>query len=85
MASSFLPEKLAGRAAFSLEVCEDITGGTVGARGAGPVVGMGFTMGTGSGEVSSAGDEGGMGWGFLSQWGRVAEVRTFSMGLLFSS
>ena len=76
--------ELAGRAAFSLEVCEDITGGTVGARDAGPVVGMEFTTGTGSGEVSGAGDKGGMGWGFLSRWGRVAEVRTFSMGL-FSS
>ena len=55
--------------AFSLEVCEDITGGAVGARGLGPVVGMGFTAGTGSGESSSAGDEGGMGWGFINQWG----------------
>ena len=45
MALSFLPEKLAGRAAFSSEVCEDITGGTVGAKGLGPVVGMGFTTG----------------------------------------
>ena len=49
---SFLPEKLAGRAAFSSEVCEDITGGAVGARGTGP------TVGTGSREASGAGDEG---------------------------
>ena len=69
VASSFLPEKLAGRAVFSLEVCEDITGGAVGARSTVPVVGMGFTAGTGSGESSGAGDKGGMGWGFLNWWG----------------
>ena len=67
MALLFLPEKLAGRAAFSSEVCEDITGGSVGAGGVEPAVGMGFTAGTGSGEAPSAGDKGGIGWGFLSQ------------------
>ena len=41
VASLFLPEKLAGRAAFSSEVCEDMTGGTVGAGGVEPTVGMG--------------------------------------------
>ena len=66
VALSFLPEKLAGRAAFSLEVCKDMTGGTVGVGGVGPAVGMGFTVGPGSGETSGAGDEGGMGWGFLN-------------------
>ena len=30
--SSFLPEKSAGRVAFSSEVCGDLTGGAVGAR-----------------------------------------------------
>ena len=62
VASSFLPEKLAGRAAFSSVVCEDITGGAVGAGGAGPTVGAGDT---GSGEASDAGDEGCSSWGFL--------------------
>ena len=61
MASSFLPEKLAGRAALSSEGCEDM-GGAVGARGTGPTVGAGDT---GSREASGTGDEGGMGWGFL--------------------
>ena len=76
----FLPEKSARRAALSSEGCEDM-GSAVGARGTGPTVGAG---GTGSGEASGAGDEGGMGWGFLCQRGRVAEVRTFSMGSSFS-
>ena len=66
VASSFLPEKSVGRAASSFAVCEDITGGAVGTGGAGPTVGAGDT---GSREASGAGDEGGMGWGFLSQWG----------------
>ena len=79
--SSFLPEKLAGRVAFSSAVCEDIMGGAVGAGGAGPTVGAGDT---GSREASDAGDEGGMGWGFLCWWGRVAEVRMFSTSSLFS-
>ena len=80
VASSFLPEKSAGRVALSSEGCEDM-GGAVGARGAGPTVGAG---GTGSGEASGAGDKGGMGWGFLCRQGRVAEVRTFSTGSSFS-
>ena len=52
VASSFLPEKSAGRAAFSSEVCEDMTGGAVGAMGAG------FSVGSGSKGVSGAGDKG---------------------------
>ena len=67
MTSSFLPEKSAGRTAFSSEVYEDMTGGAVGAGGMGPTVGAGFTVGTGSGETSGVGDEGSTGWGFLSQ------------------
>ena len=60
VASLFLPEKLAGRAAFSSVVCEDIIGVAVEAGGTGPTVGVGFTVGTGSGEASGAGDKGGM-------------------------
>ena len=62
-----------------------MTSGTVGAGGAGPAVGMGFTVGPGRGETSSAGDEDGMGWGFLSWRGQVAEVMMFSMGSSFLS
>ena len=80
VASSFLPEKSAGRAVFSSGVCEDMARGVGGAGGMGPAVGAGDT---GSREASGAGDEGGMGWGFLSQQGQVAEVRMFSTGLLF--
>ena len=40
VASSFLPEKLAGRAALSSEGCEDM-GGAMGAEGTGPAVGAG--------------------------------------------
>ena len=54
VASSFLPEKSAGRVAFSSEVCEDIIGGTVRARGVGPTVSAGVT---GSGEASGTGDK----------------------------
>ena len=79
MGSSFLPEKSAGRAAFSSEVCMDMARGAVGAGGAGPAVGVGET---GSREASGAGDEGCSGWGFLGQRGQVAEVRTFSTGTL---
>ena len=76
VASSFLPEKSAGRAALSSEVCEDM-GGAVGAEGVGPTVGAGNT---GSRGASGAGVKGCSGWGFLGQQGRVAEVRTFSIG-----
>ena len=76
--SLFLPVKLAGRAAFSSAVCEDITGGAVGTGGAGPTGGAGET---GSGGASGAGVEGGSGWGFLGWQGQVAEVRTFSTGV----
>ena len=62
----FLPEKSAGRVAFSSVVCEDIMGGAVGAGGTGPTVGA---EDTGSGEVSGAGDKDGMGQGFLSRQG----------------
>ena len=62
VASSFLPEKLAGRVAFSSAVCEDMAGGAVGAGGAGPTVGAGDT---GSREASGAGDEDCSSWGFL--------------------
>ena len=65
VASSFLPDKPVGWATFSSDVCEDITGGAVGAGGLGPAEGMGFTADTGSGEASGAGDEGCSGWGFL--------------------
>ena len=75
-ASSFLPEKLAGRAALSSEGCEDM-GGAMGAKSTGPAMGAGST---GSGGAS--GVEGCSGWGFLDQWGQVAEVRTFSTGTL---
>ena len=74
----FLPEKSAGRVAFSLTVCEDIVGGAVGAGGAGPTVG---TEDTGSREASGTGDKGCSGWGFLGWRGQVAEVRTFSIGV----
>ena len=77
VASSFLPEKSARRAALSSEGCEDM-GGAVGTEGAGPAVG---TEDTGSrGASGGAGVEGGSGWGFLGQQGRVAEVRMFSTG-----
>ena len=65
VASSFLPEKSAGRAALSSERCEDI-GGAVGAEGTGPAVGTGDT---GSREASGAGVKGCSGWGFLGRWG----------------
>ena len=65
VASSFLPEKLAGRAALSSEGCEDM-GGAVGAEGIGPAVGAGDT---GSGGASGAGVKGCSSWGFLGQWG----------------
>ena len=55
VASSFLSEKSAGRAAFSSEVCKDIARGAVGAGGAGPAVGVGDT---GSREACGAGDKG---------------------------
>ena len=74
MASSFLPEKSAGRAALSSEGCEDM-GGAMGAEGAGPAVGAGST-----GSKGASGVKGCSGWGFLDRWGRVAEVRTFSTG-----
>ena len=80
VASSFLPEKLAGRAVLSSEGCEDM-GGAVGAEGAGPAVGAGDT---GSRGASGAGVEGCSGWGFLGQQGQVAEVRMFSTGALSS-
>ena len=66
VASLFLPEKLAGRAAWSLEGCEDM-GGAMRAKGTGPAVGTGDT---GSGGASgSAGVEGCSGWGFLGRRG----------------
>ena len=58
MASSFFPEKSAGRAAFSSVVCEDMGVDAGGAGGTGPVTGGGFP-GVGSEGVS--GDEGGKG------------------------
>ena len=67
VASSFLPEKSARRVAFSSEVCEDITGGAVGAGGMEPAVAVEFTVGIGSGEVSGAGDKGCISWGFLDR------------------
>ena len=55
VASSFLPEKSAGRAALSSEGCKDM-GDAMGAKGVGPAVGTGDT---GSGGVSGgAGIEG---------------------------
>ena len=81
VASSFLPEKSAGRAALSSEGCEDM-GGAMEAEGAGPAVGAGDI---GSRGASGAGVKGCSGWGFLSQQGQVAEVRTFSTGASFSS
>ena len=81
VASLFLPEKSAGRAALSSEGCEDM-GGAMGAEGTGPAVGAGDT---GSGGASGAGDEGCSGWEFLGRWGRVAEVRTFSIRVSSSS
>ena len=58
VASSFFPEKSAGRAAFSSAVCEDMG---VGARGAGctGTVTRGGFPGVGSKGIS--GDEGGKG------------------------
>ena len=82
VASSFLPEKSVGRVAFSSAVCEDIMGGGVGTGGTGPTMGAGDT---GSREAFGAGDKGCSGWGFLGQHGRVAEVRTFSIGASSSS
>ena len=82
VASLFLPEKLAGRVAFSSELCEDMTGGAVGAGGTEPAVGAGVTVITGSGETSGVGDKGSVGWGFLGRQGQVAEVRMFSTGTL---
>ena len=76
VASSFLPEKSAGRAALSSEGCEDM-GGAMEAKGAGPVMGAGSI-----GSRGASGVEGCSGWGFLDRWGRVAEVRTFSTGTL---
>ena len=61
VASLFLPEKSAGRAALSSEGCEDM-GGTVGAEGTGLAV---CTGDAGSGGASGAGVEGCSGWGFL--------------------
>ena len=57
VASLFFSEKLAERVAFSSEVCEDMTGGDVGAGGMEPTGGARVTAGTGSGEVSGTGDE----------------------------
>ena len=82
VALSFFPEKSEGRAAFSSVVCEDIGGSTGGSGSAGLVTRCG-SPGVGSEGVS--GGEDGKGWGFLWQQGWVAEVRTFSMGLLSSS
>ena len=84
MASSFSPEKLAERAAFSSVVCEDMTGGAMGARGAGPTGGAWVTGGIGSDEASSVEDKGCTSWGFLDRQGQVAEVRMFSTGALSS-
>ena len=78
VASSFLPEKSAGRAALSSEGCKDM-GGAMGAKGAGPT---GSARDIGSGDTSGVGDEGCSDWGFLGQRGRVAEVRMFSTGAL---
>ena len=58
MASSFFPEKSAGRVAFSSAVCEDMGVGAGGTMGAGPVTGGGFP-GVGSEGVSE--DKGGRG------------------------
>ena len=52
--------------AFSSAVCEDITGGAVGAGGVGPTVGA---RDIGSGEASGAGDEDCSGWGFMGWQG----------------
>ena len=82
VASSFLPEKLAGRAALSSEGCEDM-GGAMGFKGAGPAVGTGDTGSRGA--SGSAGVEGCCGWGFLGWQGQVAEVRMFSTGVSSSS
>ena len=57
-----MSEKSAGRATFSSEVCEDITGGAVGVGGTGHAVGTGVT---GSRDTSGVGDEGCSSWGFL--------------------
>ena len=65
MALSFLPEKSAGRAAFNSEVCKDMAGDTVGARGAGPTEGAGVTVSTGRKEASGAGDKVCASWEFL--------------------
>ena len=65
VASSFLPEKSAERAALSSEGCKDM-GGTVGAKGTGPAVGTGDVE---SGGASGAGVKGCSGWGFLGQRG----------------
>ena len=82
MALSSFPEKSAGRAALSSEVCEDMTGGLGGAESTGPT---GVTGGTGSEEASGAGEKGCASWGFLDKQGWVAEVRKFSTGVSSSS
>ena len=66
VASLFLPEKSAGRAALSSEGCEDM-GGAVGAKGTGPTVGTGVTGSRGA--SGGAGVKGCSGWGFLGQRG----------------
>ena len=81
VASSFLPEKSAGRAALSSEGCKDM-GGAMGAKGTGPAVGAGDI---GSRGAFGAGVEGCSGWGFQDWWGQVAEVRMFSIGTSSSS
>ena len=58
VASSFFPEKSAGRAAFSSAVCEDMGIGAGVARGAGLVTGGGFPRVWGEGV---SGDEGSKG------------------------
>ena len=79
VASLFLPEKSAGRAALSSEGCADM-GGAMGAKSAGPAGDTGSR-----GASGGAGVEGCSGWGFLGQRGQVAEVRTFSTGVSSSS
>ena len=67
----FFPEKSAGRAAFSSEVCVDMTGGGggEGPGGAGPTRGAVVATGSESDEASGAGDEHGASWGFLEERG----------------
>ena len=66
---------------MSSEGCKDM-GGAMGAKGAGPAVGAGDIRSRGA---SGAGVEGCSGWGFRDRQGRVAEVRTFSIGTSSSS